>query len=193
MLGHPTPGTRSINAGVFEPASGRCYGPAVLRLGLVTLLLMASACARFSTDRTPRGALERFLEAMGEAQDDPAARARAFALLAPETRSRLAARARLAAALSGRHFEPHEMLVEGRYRLRFRPRESHGFEVRTDGSRAIVVVVGDHPGERAEVPMVREGARWRVFLEVPELGREAPAVPAGASRSPAHPVDAGVR
>lgn len=142
----------------------------MLRFGIVSSLALLVACQRLPSDRSPSGALQLFLEAMAETQDDPAARARAYALLAPESRSGLSARSRLAAALSNRHFEPPEMLVEGRYRLRFRPRESGGFEERIDGDRALVVVLGEGRGERAEVPMVRENGHWRVFISVPELG-----------------------
>ena len=96
---------------------------------LVTLVTLA-ACARVPTDGTPDGALELFLEAMGRAEDDPTARRRAFELLAPESRRAIAERARLASSLGSRRFEPWEMIAEGRYRLRFRPREVDGFTVK---------------------------------------------------------------
>lgn len=173
-----------INVGRVETCSLCCYVPAVFRLVLVMLLCAAAACSVAATDETPSGALSLFLEAMGEAEDDPAARARAYALMAGETRRSLASRARLASALSARPFEPWEMIVEGRYRLRFRPREHRGFEERIAGDRAIVVVRGERRRERAEVPMVRENGRWRVYLHVPVASRE------GAATSPRP--DAGV-
>lgn len=177
---------------MVEGAPSRCYGPGVLRFGLVSVLVFAAACARISSDRTPSGALKLFLEAMSETQDDPSARARAYALLAPESRDRLAARSRLAAALSNRRFEPSDMLVEGRYRLRFSPRESRGFEERINGDRAIVVVLGARRGERAEVPMVNENGHWRVFIAVPELGTapDANVTPTREQRPPSGDADA---
>lgn len=157
----------------------------MFRSALVTLLLFASACSSLPTEKTPAGALSLFLEAMGEATDDPSARRRAYALLAPETRHLLTRRARLAGALSARQFEPWEMIVEGRYRLRFRPREVRGFEARVDGDRAIVVVHGEQPSERAEVPMVRESGNWRVYLDVPDIeatrGGSTPRMDAGVA------------
>ncbi len=187
MPGHPTPGTTTINDGRFEPYGLRCYGREVRRLALVTFVVWLSACSSAASDRTPSGALALFLEAMGEAQDDPRARERAFELLAPESKRRLSERARLAAALSGRHFEPWEMLVEGRYRLRFAPRDGRGFEERVDGDRAIVVVHGQRSSARAEVPMVRDSGRWRVYLDVPEPGRATPPTSSGAAPRAAAP------
>jgi hypothetical protein len=164
---------------MFETSAHCCYVARVFRLPLVMTLacvLLLSACSSVPTDAEPAGALELFLEAMGEAEDDPAARARAFGLLSSETRRSFARRARLAGALSARRFEPWEMIVEGRYRLRFLPRESRGFEERIQGDRAIVIVHGARRSERAEVPMVREHGKWRVHLQVPEMATTRGAV-----------------
>ena len=157
-----------INAVVIETSSRCCYGSRVFRLSFVMCLFTASACSSVPTERTPAGALSLFLESMGEAEDNPAARARAFSLLSRDTRESLAQRARLAGALSGRRFAPWEMIVEGRYRLRFRPRERRGFETRVQGNHAIVVVHGEGRSERAEVTMVREADKWRVQIHVPD-------------------------
>lgn len=176
----------AINAVRFETSRVCCYVPGVFRLVVVMLVVLASACSSAPSDTTPEGALSLFLEAMGEAEDDPNARERAYALLARETRQRLASRARLAGALSSRQFQPWEMIVEGRYRLRFRPRESRGFEERIHGDRAIVIVRGEGRSERAEVPLVREAGKWRVYLHVPESepvrGPMSPRVDGGIHR-----------
>lgn len=108
-----------------------------------------------------------FLEAMAETADDPTARARAYQLLSREARGALSERAREATAVSGRTFAGYEMIVEARYRLRFRPRDVGGFREQIDGDRAIVTVLGVRGGDRAHVPMVREGRSWKVHLDVP--------------------------
>jgi len=160
-----------INVECFVASPKHCYISRVFRSLMVIVVAVVSlamaGCAHEPTDETPEGALELFLEAMGSAEDDPSARQRAFALLAPESRRKIAERARLASSLSSRRFEPWEMIAEGRYRLRFRPRAAGGFTSRSSGNRAIVLVRGEHSSERAEVPMVRDGTHWRVFLSIP--------------------------
>lgn len=157
-----------INVGRVDASLERCYISRVFRfLTVIVLAIAAFGCARVPTDETPDGAVELFLEAMGRASDDPSARRRAFELLAPESQRRIAERARLASSLGSRRFEPWEMIAEGRYRLRFRPREVGGFTARVSGDRAIVVVRGEQSAERAEVPLVRSNGRWRIFLSIP--------------------------
>lgn len=147
---------------------------------LVVLCFVAvSACAGEPTTRTPEGALELFLRAMQASEDDPGARARAYALLSRDARQALGERARLAGSLANRHFEPWEMIAEGRYRLRFPPRPRGGFVTRMiDADHAIVVVRGEG-NERAEAPLVREGDEWRVQLRVPAPERVTRPVDAG--------------
>ncbi|MFO0696068.1 MAG: hypothetical protein U0230_21070 [Polyangiales bacterium] len=144
---------------------------------------VAVGCAPRVSDETPAGALQLFLAAMGESEHDGAALERAYRLLAPESRARLRARAELASSLAHRHFEPWEMMVRGRYGLRFEPRRQGGFVERIEGDRATVKVIGDGPRERAEVPMAREGRAWRVVLAVPDTERGG-SRPAGATVSP---------
>jgi hypothetical protein len=152
-----------------------------MRSRLAILVLLLAACSGEPTTRTPEGALELFLRAMQASEEDPRERERAYKLLANEPRSRLAARARLAGSLANRHFEPWEMIAEGRYRLRFPPRRADGFVTRMISERrAIVVVRGDREGERAEVGVVLEGDEWRVELDVPEPSRPRAPVPPGA-------------
>jgi hypothetical protein len=154
-------------------------------LAIALVLLTCSACSSEPTTRTPDGTLELFLRAMQASEEDPAIRAQAYRLLSREARRRLDARARLAGSLSNRHFEPWEMIAEGRYRLRFPPRRVDGFVTRMIGDdRAIVVVRGEREGERAEVGLVLEDGEWRVMLEVPELGRARAPAPDGGTQPP---------
>lgn len=143
--------TRSYTAGVFFYVAG--------------LLLLG--CSDAPTDETPSGALRLFLEAMDRSDWDREALRDAYALLSPDARRGLEERAHTANTLSGRAFEPWEMLAQGRFRLRFAPRSRDGMVERIEGDRAVVVVTGDRDGERAEVPMVREDGRWRIALELP--------------------------
>lgn len=143
---------------------------------------LAAGCAPRISDETPSGALQLFLAAMGESEHDGAALERAYRLLAPESRAKLRARAELASSLAHRRFEPWDMMVRGRYGLRFEPRRQGGFVERIDGDRALVQVVGQGPRDRAEVPMAREGDAWRVVLAIPETDRGTSR--AGATVSP---------
>ena len=136
------------------------------------LLVAAAACSDAPTDETPSGALRLFLSAMDRSEWDEEALREAYDLLSPDARRALEERAHMASTLSGRTFEPWEMLVQGRFRLRFAPRRGGGMVERIDGERAIVVVNGSRGGERAEVPMVEEEGRWRVDLDVSPLRPE---------------------
>jgi len=134
------------------------------------------SCSTAPTDDDPVGALRLFLAAMERSRTQPSAREQAFALLAEPSREALRRRARLATALAGgRDLEPYELLVPGRFRMRFSPRSGDGFTAQVDGERATVVVRGRGEGERAEVGMRLEGGHWRVLLELPD--DEAPPSP----------------
>lgn len=141
--------------------------------GFVRLLclvsLLAAACSSTPSDETPSGALEMFLDAMLRSDWDQDALKEAYGLLSSDARDALRDRAEMANALSGRDFEPWQMLVQGRFRLRFAPRQEGGMAERIDGERAVVVVTGERDGERAEVPMVLEDGAWRVDLQVPPM------------------------
>ena len=136
------------------------------RVATALFLVVLGACGSEPTDETPTGALTLFLEAMEKSDWDETARADAYALLSPEARTALEARAEQANSLSHREFEPWEMLAQGRFRLRFTPAST---EVRIDGDQATVTVLGRREGERADVPMVREGDAWRVHLVLPAV------------------------
>ena len=137
------------------------------------LLIVAAACSETPTDRTPSGALRLFLSAMDRSEWDEAALRDAYDLLSPDARAALEERADMASTLSGRTFEPWQMLVQGRFRLRFAPRRGGGMVERVDGDRAVVVVSGSRDGERAEIPLVEEDGHWRVDLDLPPLRPDA--------------------
>ena len=98
--------------------------------------------------------------------DETAAR-RAFALLSAGTQASLRERAELTASLGGGTFEPHQMLVAGRFRLRFEPRAYHVLERDDAVGRAKVRVQGATPEQRAEFDLVLEDGGWRIPLELP--------------------------
>ena len=135
-------------------------------LPAVALVLVAAGCEDVPTDETPRGALRLFIDAMERSERDHDALQEAYALLSRDTRRELTARART--ALGGERLEPWDMLVRGRFRLTFTPGvRARGMRERIRGSRATVVVRDASGRRRAEVPLVREGGRWRIVLELP--------------------------
>ena len=124
-----------------------------------------------------------------EASDDDAQAIReAYALLGPAARANLGERAERASRLEGHRVEPWDMLAEGRFGLKFRPKSmvSH-----IEGDVATVSVTGDEPPRRAQsstacgrtarpqrsrgVGNARErGASSRIFPAVPSLLRRDP-------------------
>ncbi|RLB49320.1 MAG: hypothetical protein DRJ42_21300 [Deltaproteobacteria bacterium] len=133
--------------------------------------MLAGSCSSDPTDDTPEGALTLFLEAMERADWDDAALEDAYDLLSPAARGALEERAERANALSRREFAPWEMLAQGRFRLRFRPRPART-ESRVEGDDAIVTLLGRREGERADVAMVREDGQWRVDLTLPPISTD---------------------
>jgi len=133
----------------------------------VAMVLGLSACNSAPSDDTPTGALQLFVAAMDRSEWDDNALRDAYALLSPAARDALRVRAEEAGSLSGREFDPWQMLAQGRFRLRFAPRPGDGMEERVEGERAVVVVSGSRPDHRAEVPMLLENGRWRVDLVLP--------------------------
>lgn len=119
-------------------------------------------------DATPTGAVEAFVEAI-DGSHDARARERAYRLLCPAAQIALAERARSVVALGGRSFEPWEMIVEGRSRVRRRPRRSGAFRERAvagDPDRRLVDVI-DEAGEVRSVPVERVDGSWCVAIEIP--------------------------
>lgn len=143
----------------------------MLRLPLtsvVLLLIVLVACANEATDATPSGALRLFIGAMHRGAYDPDGLHDAYDLLDSPAREQLARRAQLAGALAvGREFQPWEMLVRGRFQLRFAPARGAGMHEEVHGDHATVIVRGTNGSENARVPMTREGGHWRVSLVIP--------------------------
>lgn len=140
----------------------------------LALALLASACSRSAPDATPEGAVRLWVDKMESSGDDARAMKEAYQVLAPHARANLRERADRASRGQGRRYEPHEMLAEGRFALTFRPK---AMSARVEGDAAVVDVRGDGPDERASVRCTREGAAWRVELELPDL----PPAPARAA------------
>ena len=134
---------------------------------LCLVALLAIGCSEVPSDETPSGTVALFLDAMDRAERDESALRDAYVLLAAPTRRALAERAHLAGSLGGREFAPWEMIVRGRYRRSFAPREdAAGMREAIDGERATVTVTGED-GQSARVPLVREDGRWRIVIDVP--------------------------
>jgi hypothetical protein len=139
-------------AGVFAP------------LALATALL--PGCSRSAPDATPEGAVRLWLDRMEASTDDPHAMRDAYELLGPVARANLEERARRTSQLQGHHVDPPEMLAEGRFGLRFRPKSMRASVV---GDRATVDVLGSDPTtQHASVRCVHEQTGWRVEPELPE-------------------------
>jgi hypothetical protein len=137
----------------------------VLALALATLPI---ACSRSAPDSTPEGALRLFIEKMETSADDPTAMKEAFGLLGPRARANLKERADRASRGQGKRFEPHEMLAEARFGLRFRTK---AMATRIEGDEAFVDVMGEGPDEKATVKCVRENGAWRVELDLPDVNK----------------------
>lgn len=134
-------------------------------LALQAVVLAVGACSRAAPDATPEGAVRLWLEKM-ESADDGRAMKEAYQLLGPRARANLKERADRASRGQGRRFEPYEMLAEGRFGLRFRPK---AMTSRIEGDDAYVDVKGDGPDERATVKCTREAAGWRVEPDLPDV------------------------
>ena len=132
------------------------------------VVAVATGCSRSPPEATPDGVVRLWLEKMEASTSDPRAAREAFALLGPATRRNLEIRAARASRIQGRRFEPYEMLAEGRFGLRFRPKTMS--VVGPVGEEAKVDVVGTDPAvERATVRCAREKGVWRIEPELPEV------------------------
>ena len=132
-------------------------------------VVSGTACGRAEADTTPTATVRHFLEVMDRSNEDDAALKDVYRLLDSTARKALKRRAERARTLSMQLYEPWQMLVPGRFRLRFLPRSPGGMHERVNGDRAVVTVIGRRAGERAEVPLVREQGRWRIALVLPTM------------------------
>jgi hypothetical protein len=142
----------------------------LVALSLVALAACAVGCSRPAPDATPEGAVRAWLDRMEASDEDARAIRESYALLGPAARANLGERAERASRLEGHRVEPWDMLAEGRFGLKFRPKAmvSH-----VDGDLAIVAVTGDEPlTEHATVRCVRvpgPPAAWRIEPELPPV------------------------
>lgn len=141
------------------------------RFGLGCLLVLAVGlligCRREVVDEDPERLVSEFLFRMKRVHGDPRSGREAFELLWSQAQKNLTERASRASALAGRKLAPEEMLAPSRFSLRFEPRR---MQVSQQGDIAMVTVSGDPPQrESRSIRCVREDARWRIALELPEL------------------------
>ena len=137
------------------------------RTRLALTVLVIAACTHPADNATPEGAVRAWLDHMEDSMGDPGEAALAYALLGPRARKNLAARAARASQVEGRRAQAFEMLAEGHFGLRFRPKTMHAT---VTGSEAVVDVTGNDPGtESARVACVRDSEGWRVEPELPEM------------------------
>ena len=138
-----------------------------MRLAALALICAFAACSRPAPESTPEGALKMWIEKM-EAQAGAACPPReAYAMLGPQARANLTERAERASRAQGRRIEPHEMLAQARFGLKFRPRS---LKATITGDLAEVRVTGSAPEiEQAVVRFTREGAIWKVEPELMPL------------------------
>jgi hypothetical protein len=137
---------------------------------LVAALALAS-CAESDAD-APVETLTRFLEAMDRGNVHPGARKESYALLDREAQGHIAERARRAALVTGRDYEPWEMLAPGRFRMRFAPAEHSGMRATVTGDRALVEVRDRDGRHRAQIALVQQDGAWRIQLPVPAPRRD---------------------
>lgn len=143
----------------------------------MALVALVFACSRSTPDATPEGAVRLWLEKMESAADDGRAMKEAYNLLGPRARANLKERADRASRGQGRRYEPHEMLAEGRFGLRFRPKTMTS---RIEGDSAWVEIKGDGPDEQATIKCTKENATWRVEPDLPEAAAPARRADGGA-------------
>lgn len=135
------------------------------RSALLAAVLLA-ACTRAAPDATPEGAVRLWVEKMESSGEDRGATREAYELLGARARANLKERAERASRGQGRRYEPWEMIAEGRFGLRFRPKT---MKTRIEGDVAYVQVRGEGPDETATVRCTREGAAWRLEPELPPV------------------------
>ena len=121
------------------------------------------ACAADPSELEPTEALTAFLASLERSTHAPDQRKLAYDWLDLQSQQALAERAKLSSSLSGRPFEPWEMLVPGRVSFAAHSLAGARLSANVAGEHATIELPGaDSAGSR--VPMVREAGRWRVVL-----------------------------
>jgi hypothetical protein len=128
--------------------------------------LFAGGCDNRAPSATPEGAVREMVERMRRVQGDPADAKAAFELLSKNAQANLKARAERYSAASGKTIAPEAMIVPSFFLLRFDPQR---YKAQISGTYALVEAQGLLPEERAQIPCVWEGERWRLDLPMPAL------------------------
>lgn len=138
------------------------------RVGTIALAFFVLAgCSRPAPESTPDGVVRLWLDRMEAASEDPHAAHEAFELLGPKAKANLQERADLASKMQGRQQTAEEMLAQGRFGLKYRPKS---MTATVSGDDATVAVTGADPlTEHTTVHCVRDGAAWKVEPELPSL------------------------
>ena len=136
-------------------------------LSCLACLAQVAACSSGPSEvDAPVDALERFLEPMDRSNVHEDALEEAFVLLDEDAQRALDVRAKQTALVSGREMEPWRMIAPGRFRLRFAPAQQGGMRATVRGDSATVRVVSDDGKSQVDVPMLKQGGRWRVRLDL---------------------------
>lgn len=136
-----------------------------MRAWLAIFVLVGLGCAADPSELEPTEALSAFLAALERSTHAPDQRKLAYDWLDLASQRALAERARLSASLSGRPFEPWDMLVPGRVSFASENLLATRMRAHVDGEHATVEIPFEKSAPpAARVPMVREAGRWRVGL-----------------------------
>ena len=135
----------------------------------VTSMTLSSACSRAPQDATPEGVVRLWLERMEASTDDRTASHDAYVLLGPRARANLEERATRASKMQGRQATAEQMLAQGRFGLKFRPKS---MTTTIHGTDATVDVVGsDAVNEHAAVQCDQENGAWKIEPDLPEVAQ----------------------
>ncbi|MBK6528421.1 MAG: hypothetical protein IPF99_02160 [Deltaproteobacteria bacterium] len=147
---------------------------------LAAAAVLVVACNR-APGETPKATVEAFAHAAQSARTDSSARQRMYDLLSQRAQDALTDRAQQASQLSGWELQPWEMIAPGRIHLRLEIDPS-SMDTRISDDRAVVTVRGVAGGV-ADVPLVREGGRWRIDLSFPSVEAIRPGAGDAGARS----------
>lgn len=132
------------------------------RISLLWLVLACTACAHDPGELSPKQALIAFLTALDRSTHAPEQLKVAYEWVDHKSQAALSQRAELAASLAGRRIAAWDMLVAGRSSFSAYPVPAVA-RVRSSGDQAFVSLQVEGRSQ-VEVPMRREGGRWRVVL-----------------------------
>ncbi len=135
-------------------------------IAALAVALGTAGCENRAPSATPEGAVREMVERMRRVQGDPADAKAAFDLLSANAQANLKARAERYSAASGKTIAPEAMIAPSFFLLRFEPQR---YKAQISGTYALVEAQGLLPEERAQIPCVWEGERWKLDLPMPAL------------------------